>query len=371
MGLLSTSDSAASRRILLVLGVLMLATGLVWTWLDSAPGPIAVEDAVTDVERIEATRPPDTPSPAPSEFEARVAGLDLNAAPEPLPERVTDEDYLLYVNTTRAFLLWFFDAVGYTADQVDDSATSVVPPVVLLNIPAGWAEDTSVSLKKSLFYRTLLPLVLLENEAVLAERASLEAYRKQRLNRAPISREAHAAARALAVRYGVIAADAAETLDEADLAELLRRVDAVPPSLALGQAAYESGYATSRFAHEGNALFGQWDWGADALKPGKPRPEKGDYGIRAFPYPLDSVRAYLRNLNTHRAYAAFRALRERQRDGREGRVTFDGHALAATLTAYSERGAEYTQTLQGMIRHNRLERADGLRLLEGDPVYFH
>ena len=96
----------------------------------------------------------------------------------------------------------------------------------------------------------------------------------------------------------------------------------------------------------------------------------GNYGIRAFPYPIDSVRAYLWNLNTHRAYDDFRRLRAEFRDGRSGRVSLDGHALAATLLSYSERGEEYTKEIQGIIDYNRLTLADDLRLLEGEPIYF-
>ena len=93
----------------------------------------------------------------------------------------------------------------------------------------------------------------------------------------------------------------------AKLEELLIRVDVIPVSLALGQAAYESGYATSRFAGLGNALYGQWSWGGKGMKPDQQRrSEHGDYRIRGFEAPQASVIAYTINLNTHFAYEGFR-----------------------------------------------------------------
>ncbi len=154
------------------------------------------------------------------------------------------------------------------------------------------------------------------------------------------------------------------------LEEMLHRVDEVPAGLALGQAAYESGYGTSRFATTGNALFGQWAWDDSAMKPQEQRQAKGNYGVRAFESPIDSVRAYLFNLNTHRVYDDFRRERERQRAGAEGRKVFDGLALAGTLLEYSERRQAYVDDLQGIMRFNGLERADDLSLVPGDPVYF-
>ncbi len=372
MSLFQTQDTPVSRRLLLGAGILMLVTGLLMSlFMKDDRGERDVDEAAARAELIHEQRSMEDRGPAePSEFDRKVAAIDLTGAPEPRPQRVDDEDFDLYVNTTAEFLTWFFEEIGYTAEAIDAGETDIVPPLVLVSISKGWAEDKTVQLKKSLFYRVVLPLVLLENDAVLAERATLEAYRKKRLDRAPVTPEELEAVRALAIRYGVIDEASEAALEQPELAELLRRVDIVPPSLALGQAAYESGYATSRFAHTGNALFGQWDWSADAIKPEQQRSGMGNYGIKAFEYPIDSVRAYLWNLNTHRAYADFRAARERMRAGRTGFVALDGHALAATLTAYSERGAEYTEDLQGIIRFNQLARADDLGLIEGDPVYF-
>ena len=175
----------------------------------------------------------------------------------------------------------------------------------------------------------------------------------------------------LAHSYRVIKEESEDPLTDDQIQELLIRVDMVPPSLALAQAAHESGYATSRFAYTANALFGQWDWSADAVKPQQQRKGMGNYGIKSFDQPIDSVRAYIWNLNTHRAYAGFRKERAAQRGKQQGRITLDSKKLADTLTSYSERGTEYTEELKGTISYNRLDRADHLRLIEGEPVYFN
>ena len=221
--------------------------------------------------------------------------------------------------------------------------------------------------KKSLFYRVMLSLVLFENEAILRERESLLAM----LDAADGNGGYPSAVRELAVQYGVAEKTQDTPLTSEQISELLLRVDMLPPSLALAQAAHESGYASSRFAHEGNALFGQWDWGTDTIKPRQQRDGMGNYGIRAFDQPVNSVRSYMMNLNTHRAYAGFRAARAEQRGDQRGRIVMDALALADTLTSYSERGTAYTEELKGTMRFNRLMRADHLRLMEGEPVYFH
>ena len=130
----------------------------------------------------------------------------------------------------------------------------------------------------------------------------------------------------------------------------------IPAGLVLGQAAYESGYGTSRFAAEGNALFGQWSFGGEGLVPGQQRKELGDHRIASFEWPFDSVRAYFLNLSSHPAYEEFRRLRAEHRSAGRPLRSLE---LAEGLKKYSERGQEYVDTLKGMIRANRLEAADG------------
>ena len=116
------------------------------------------------------------------------------------------------------------------------------------------------------------------------------------------------------------------------LEEMLYKVDIIPVGLALGQAAYESGYGTSRFVAEGNAFFGQWTYGGKGLVPKQQRKSLGDHRIASFDWPFDSVRGYFLNLMSHPAYEDFRKLRAKLRA--EGKP-LSSTVLAAGLIRYS------------------------------------
>ena len=152
----------------------------------------------------------------------------------------------------------------------------------------------------------------------------------------------------------------------ATIDQILYRLDEVPAGLALGQAAYESGYGTSRFAIQANALFGQWTFDGSGLAPEEQRKALGNYGIAVFNWPFDSVRSYILNLSRHPAYEEFRRLRAAARaDSRP----LDSMELAAGLVNYSERGQEYVDTLRSIMRVNNLLLADNSRLRD-EPVTF-
>jgi Bax protein len=139
------------------------------------------------------------------------------------------------------------------------------------------------------------------------------------------------------------------------IAELLRRVDILPPSLVLAQAAIESGWGTSRFVREGNNLFGQWVTGdTPGQVPSDADPADG-YRVAAYDTIAHSVRSYLRNLNTHRAY---RQLRHWRADLRAAGEPLDSMILSASLVRYSERGEAYVEDLLRVIRGNRLDLLD-------------
>jgi uncharacterized FlgJ-related protein len=158
----------------------------------------------------------------------------------------------------------------------------------------------------------------------------------------------------LAAKYKVLES-ASERLGNDAFAELLMRVDIVPPSLALAQAASESGWGTSRFAAQGNSLFGQWTWGK-GLKPAEQRTSKlGDYRIEAFDSTGQAAYSYALNLNTGRAY---HDLRLKRADLRRRNLRISGTVLAETLLHYSERGQAYVDELKALIRNNRLDGSD-------------
>jgi Bax protein len=146
----------------------------------------------------------------------------------------------------------------------------------------------------------------------------------------------------------------------------LYRLDVIPAGLVLGQAAYESGYGTSRFAAEGNALFGQWTYGGEGLVPEQQRKNLGDHRIASFDWPFDSVRGYYINLSSHPAYEEFRRLRASQRATGK---PLSSMVLADGLISYSERGQKYVDTLKGIMRVNNLTIADDA-VFRDEPMRF-
>lgn len=267
-----------------------------------------------------------------------------------------------YVHTVEA-LQDYYRSAGYPGPTAHPGAPGV-PRIYLSDIPAGWTEGQSVASKKALFFRAVLPLVLKANEEVRKER--------RRLNRIATAYSATGALadaddrvwlRRLAERYEVAGADSPSVPEAQLIAPLLLRVDAIPPSIALAQAAVESAYGSSRFAVEGNALYGQWRTGG-GLRPLAQPEHLAGFGIATFSSPLHSVAAYVHNLNTFPAYRAFRAARARHASG----SAQSSLALADTLTAYSELGAEYVATLRRIIVDNNLHRLDQARLSDGRAV---
>ena len=125
----------------------------------------------------------------------------------------------------------------------------------------------------------------------------------------------------------------------------------MPPSLALAQAAEESGWATSRFTIEGNAFFGQWDFSGKGMVPKQQRKELGNYGLAKFDTPLASVKGYMLNINTTSAY---QKLRDKRQKLRKNNQAITGLALVDTLDKYSERGQAYIDSITEMITYNRL-----------------
>lgn len=255
-----------------------------------------------------------------------------------------------------------FETLNYTP-KAWQAGIRGIPRVYLSHIPARWGRTVSkgieVAEKKRIFFRTLAPLVLRSNELITRDRERLLALAEQ----ADRSAAETAWLGELAVRYRL--ADEGEDIDTAVIDELKRRVDIVPVSLALAQAAEESGWGTSRFADLGNAVFGQWTWGRKGITPKEQRAGKGNYKIAAFDSPIDSVRSYMRNINTNAAYADLRARRATLRAAGE---PVSGRKLAETLTRYSERGQAYVQGLHSLMRINRLEPADTAFLAPG-PTY--
>ncbi len=247
-------------------------------------------------------------------------------------------------------VLQLFNEIGYTAEKWQ-SGIRVVPRIEITEIPQRWqkmAQTIPVSDKKNIFFRLTGSGILQANEKIMNERERLLAAIKNK----DIDHNEWLAA--LAVKYKVIKQES-DKLDHSKLTELKKRVDIVPPSLALAQAAEESGWGTSRFAIRGNSLFGQWDFSGQGIKPKEQRAELGNYGIAAFDSPQDSIEAYMLNLNTHSAY---QQMRQKRAVFRQQNKQPTGWELAKTLDKYSERGTAYVKSLHDIMSYNRLNDAD-------------
>jgi len=264
-------------------------------------------------------------------------------------------------------VLELFEALNYTPESWQ-AGIREIPRVYLTIIGDRWGSSTTKEItvlnKKQLFFRGIAPLILRSNELILKDRIHLERIRSSFGSGDSIPETDQTWILKLADLYKV--KRAGEGLTATEIEELWLRVDMVPPSLALAQGAEESGWGTSRFAAEGNAVYGQWTWGKNAIVPEQQRKELGNYGIASFESLQESISAYMLNLNTHNAYSELRSRRATLRENGE-KVT--GMVLAETLTRYSERGEAYVQTLKSMMEYNRLSPVDDAYLSAGDPIF--
>ena len=192
----------------------------------------------------------------------------------------------------------------------------------------------------------ILPLVLEENNRIRLDRKKLFSILNKNNNTDQEIRWLNSKFK----QYGVV---------KKDLATLKIRMDEVPVSLALAQAAKETGWGTSRFAIEGNALFGQWTWSGEGIKPAGADSSDGDHKVMKFKVLKASVRAYQRNLNTHNSYREFRLARAIMRDNEE---ELDSLTLANYLDKYAATGKEYTKVLKKIIEQNALKDFDKVKL---------
>ena len=269
-------------------------------------------------------------------------------APAPGPEGIRVR---LFRVAGSAELEQLFVWHGYELDAVR-SGEAPVPALLAESLPRDLGTVPLHGGRKSLFLAAVLPSVLYCNELVLVRRRRLE----QLWNEEPTPAASGAWVQALAHRYGL-----------GDLApeELLRRVDTVPVALALAQAAVESGWGTSRFARQGNSLFGVRTWVMDeGLVPDDSAPGT-TFGVRRYRTVTHSVCSYIHNLNVSDHYASFREARqELRRDGVAQQRW--GHELAGHLHSYSEQGERYTEVVRSVISGNTLDDFETVTLT-GDP----
>ncbi len=242
-----------------------------------------------------------------------------------------------------------FAVQSYHLDDLINDDGLGVPRLAVTALPRDMARIDDAEARKALFLRTLLPLILQANRELRRARgkviAALDAQAAGRLGATDALW-----LQAVAEWYGAAPGNAAD---------LLSRIDAVPPSLALAQAAQESGWGTSRFALRANALFGQRSWGDAAPGLAPKEAERDDFKVRAFPDLMSAVRSYLHNLNSH---AAYQDLRDRRAKARALGVPLHAQELVRGLKNYSEEGSDYVAALSELIRSNRLQALDDLHL---------
>ncbi|MCG6201287.1 glucosaminidase domain-containing protein [Psychromonas antarctica] len=253
-------------------------------------------------------------------------------------------------------LTTLFDKYQYN-DQSWEKGDLEIPRITFEGVDERWAEGSKtlpVETKKSVFFRLMAPLALVANEKVRHERKMIKS--------SPLDSPQ---LKKIALKYRLIK-ETTTDLNETLRKKLLTKVDTLPPSLILAQAAEESGWATSRFTQEGNAFFGQWDFTGKGMKPLAQREELGDYGVARFDSPLASVEGYLFNINTNNAFKKLRILRA---DLRSKNKAITGIKLAGTLDKYSERGQDYIDGLRAMIRYNKLEPFDQAYLSDNKLIH--
>ena len=237
-----------------------------------------------------------------------------------------------------------FKDTNYSLSEV--RRTKKVKPIRLSLLPNEMKSIESSGKRKSLFIKIILPLVLEENNRIIIDRKKLFSI----LNKNNNSKDEIKWLNQKFKQYGVV---------NKDLATLKVRMDIIPVSLAIAQAAKETGWGTSRFAIEGNALFGQWTWSGEGIKPAG-ADTGATYKVMKFNVLKASVRAYQRNLNTHSSYKKFRFVRAQLRDSNK---KLDSLELAEYLDNYAQTGTEYTKVLKQIIQQNQLQDFDEVKLL--------
>ena len=237
-----------------------------------------------------------------------------------------------------------FEDTNYTLKDVREK--KLVKPVALTLLPQEIKMIESTKKRKEFFIQIVLPLILKENNNIRLDRKRLFTIINKNNNTKLEIKWLEKKFK----QYGI---------NSNDLSILKIRMDEVPVSLALAQAAKETGWGTSRFAQEGNALFGQWTWSGEGLKP-KDSDKNEGHKVMKFNVLQASVRAYQRNLNTHSSYKNFRKARAELRD--EGKE-LDSLVLAKYLNNYAETGEKYVEVLQKIIEQNNLKDFDDAKLL--------
>jgi len=255
-----------------------------------------------------------------------------------------DEQPNDFVRLSASTIVELFKSTNYNLKDVRKN--KLVKPVSLSLLPNEIKKIENIKKRKDFFIQIILPLIIKENHNIKLDRKKLFSI----LNKSKNTMVEKKWLGSKFKQYGVI---------NKDLSTLKVRMDEVPVSMAIAQAAKETGWGTSRFALEGNALFGQWTWSGEGLKPSG-ADDDSTHKVMKFRVLQASIKAYQRNLNTHSSYKEFRSARAGLRD--EGKK-LDSIILTEYLDRYAETGKEYVKILLQIIRQNNLTDFDDAKLL--------
>tara|TARA_B110001450_G_C17600322_1_gene472711 strand:+ start:98 stop:1216 length:1119 start_codon:yes stop_codon:yes gene_type:complete len=279
-------------------------------------------------------------------LEGKVSNLD-----EELNKEFLFDDILVLedlpnnsIRLSAATIEQLFKDTNYNLKEV--RRTKLVKPVSLDLLPQEIIKIENIKKRKDLFIQIILPLVIKENNNIRLNRIKLFSI----LNKSKNTKQEKKWLKSKFKQYGVM---------NKDLSTLKIRMDEVPISIAIAQAAKETGWGTSRFAQEGNALFGQWTWSGEGIKPAA-ADDESTHKVMKFKVLQASVKAYHRNLNTHSSYKDFRGARAELRDQKK---ELNSLILSEYLDKYAETGKEYVKILQQIIRQNKLTDFDNAKLL--------
>jgi len=221
-----------------------------------------------------------------------------------------------------------------------------VKPIYLSQLPKDLNRLKNTKKKKDTFIKIIMPLILDENNKILENRRKLFKILGKSTNSMGEKRWLKRRFKEYGIKKG-------------DITELKVRMDIIPPSIAIAQAAIESGWGTSRFALEGNAMFGQWTWSKNGIEP-TDKSKNQDHKILKFSMLRSSVKAYKNNLNTHNGYKEFR---EKRAELRKNNKKISGLKLVNYLYNYAATGKEYIKILKRTIDQNRLTDFDDATLM--------
>ena len=242
-----------------------------------------------------------------------------------------NNDYNLNTQT----VLTLFEDLEYDLDSVRKK--KLVKPIYFTRLPKDLDTIKSIKEKKETFLQILLPLVVAENEKIKEDREHLLKIIKKN--------ESEENRKWLNKKYK------SYKVSDKNINVLIEKIDIIPTSIALAQAAKESGWGTSRFALEGNAIYGQWTWNGDGIEPLEKTKDQ-NHKILKFPLLRASVKAYINNLNTHRGYKSFRVKRAELRKQNKRLI---GTELIHELDNYAQTGQKYTKILEKIINQNNLD----------------